>query len=84
MRDDEIDFESIQRIFAQRDAEKKDKKENIPTYELVGAKTPVQPKKQELRSEPKYDNMRAKNIKITPKGKKHAQNNNLKLAIGVI
>ena len=29
MRDDEIDFESIQRIFAQRDAEKKDKKEGL-------------------------------------------------------
>ena len=83
MRDDELDFESIQRIFAKRDAEKQTKKEEIPTYELVGAKKPVQYKKTEMRSEPKYDNMRAKNIKITPKGRKHAQNNNLKLIVGV-
>ena len=60
MRDDELDFESIQRIFAKRDAEKQTKKEEIPTYELVGAKKPVQHKKTEMRSEPKYDNMRAK------------------------
>ena len=83
MRDDELDFESIQRIFAKRDAEKQTKKEEIPTYELVGTKKPVQHKKTEMRSEPKYDNMRAKNIKITPKGRKHAQNNNLKLIVGV-
>lgn len=79
MRNDELDFESIQKIFAARDAEKKAKKEEIPTYELVSRK-----KQTQIHSEPKYDNMRAKNIKITPKGKKHAQNNTLKLAVGVI
>lgn len=84
MRDDDLDFESIQRIFAKRDAERQEKKDDIPTFELVTRKKEPELRKTELRSEPKYDNMRAKNIKITPKGKKHAQNNTLKLAVGVV
>lgn len=79
MKENEVDFESIQRIFAQRDREKKaqNAQREFPTFEAVPPKT-------NLKLEPEYENMHAKNIKITSKGKQKAQNHKLVLAVGVV
>lgn len=81
MNDDELDFQSIQEIFAKRDeakrkeAERESSKESSPKMPSGFTSVP-------LRSEPKYENMHAKNIHITPKGHRAAKKNNLVLVVG--
>ncbi len=79
---DELDFESIQRMFAKRDAElarERKNAEEVPQYQgQLGYK------KVDLRSEPKYETMHAKNIHITEKGRNHAKGGKLVLVAGVV
>ena len=83
-RKDELDFESIQRMFARRDAERElRRKEEAKNQEVSERRQRNTGKVIPLRSEPEYDRMHARNINITPKGKKHASNGKLILAVGV-
>lgn len=77
MRDDDLGFAEIQKIFAQKE------KGRTPEIETQNNIIEFPYQKVELKSEPEYEIMRAKNIKITNKGKQTAANGFLKLAIGV-
>lgn len=72
MKNDDLGFADIQKIFAMRDEQRI--KDNIIEF----------PRKNiELKSEPKYDDMHVSNIKVTGKGKEKAMKGLLKLAVGV-
>lgn len=88
--DDELDFASIQRIFAQRDCELKEKEE----LEIINkgnkakqqdSSTSIEVKtSEEIISIHEYDNMHVKNIKATSKSKKHLQKATAVLVVGAI
>lgn len=78
MRDDDINFSEIQKIFADRDKkQEQEAKERRSQLTLIDRRS-------ELREEPAYENMHAKNIHITEKGYEAAKNKKLSLKVGVV
>ena len=78
MWDDDINFSEIQKIFADRD-----KKQEKEAQERRSQLTVIDRRK-ELRDEPAYENMHAKNIRVTEKGYEAAKNKKLSLKVGVV
>ena len=78
MWDDDINFSEIQKIFADRDKkQEKEAQERRSQLTLIDRRS-------ELRDEPAYENMHAKNIHVTEKGYQAAKNKKLSLKVGVV
>lgn len=78
MWDDDINFSEIQKIFADRD-----KKQEKEAQERRSQLTVID-RRRELRDEPAYENMHAKNIRVTEKGYEAAKNKKLSLKVGLV
>jgi len=81
MGNEDLDFQAIQKIFTDRDKRQHQEKENL-ARERRSQLTLID-NRSKLRDEPAYENMHAKNIKVTEKGYEYARGNNLIVKIGI-
>lgn len=70
MENDDLGFAEIQRIFAKRDQEQKN--QAIGPQQFQGYLNELQSEEVDVHSNPEFENMHVKNIKITKKGKEKA------------
>ena len=80
MKNDDLDFAEIQKMFAARDAQRKKQAEEEAKRRR--SQLTVIDNRSKLRNEPAYNNMHAKNIKVTDKGYSLSKTEELALRIG--